>query len=209
MTPILFYFSAHPDHRLVVTGHSLGAGTAILISMAILSGSFKQIVDPNLTKIKCVALAPPPVYRTASNLAKFNQHINIYINGNDCVPRLSLANMAKLLATLREIDKESISIQDTLKIFAGLSEPEVLNNLDRLAETISKVDQKQFAKLEHPGQIFYLRKVDPKNFKVFSTPGEYFSSSLLLFENMALDHLQPYYEEAFDNVKLKDIEDKV
>ena len=91
----------------------------------------------------------------------------------------------------------------------GLNEPEVLNNLDRLAETISKVDQKQFAKLEHPGQIFYLRKVDPKNFKVFSTPGEYFSSSLLLFENMALDHLQPYYEEAFANVELKNIEDKV
>lgn len=201
--------AAHPDHRLVVTGHSLGAGTAILISMAILSGSFKQIVDPNLTKIKCVALAPPPVYRSASNLAKFNQHINIYINGNDCVPRLSLANMAKLLATLREIDKESISIQDTLKILAGLNKPEVLNNLDKLAETISKVDQKQFAKLEHPGQVFYFRKVDPKNFKVFSTPGEYFSSSLLLFENMALDHLQPYYEEAFANVKLKDIEDKV
>ena len=206
---VFFCFSAHPHYRLVVTGHSLGAGTAILISMAILSGSFKQIVDPNLTKIKCVALAPPPVYRSASNLAKFNQHINIYINGNDCVPRLSLANMAKLLATLREIDKESISIQDTLKILAGLNEPEVLNNLDRLAETISKVDQKQFAKLEHPGQVFYLRKVDSKNFKIFSIPGEYFSSSLLLFENMALDHLQPYYEEAFANVKLKDIEDKV
>jgi sn1-specific diacylglycerol lipase len=91
---IFFCFSAHPDYRLVVTGHSLGAGTAILISMAILSGNFKQIVDPNLTKIKCVALAPPPVYRSISNLAKFNQHINIYINGNDCVPRLSLATLS-------------------------------------------------------------------------------------------------------------------
>ena len=76
--------------------------------------------------------------------------------------------MAKLLATLREIDKESISIQDTLKIFAGLSEPEVLNNLDKLAETISKVDQEQLAKLEHPGQVLYLRKVDSKNLKIFS-----------------------------------------
>jgi len=110
---------------------------------------------------------------------------------------------------LREIDKKSILIQDTLKILGGLNEPEVLNNLDKLAETISKVDQKQFANLGHPGQIFYLRKVDSQNFKIFSKPGEYFSSSLLLFENMALDNLQPYYEEAFDNVKLKDVEDKV
>jgi len=112
--------------------------------------------------------------------------------------------MAKLLATLREIDKESIWIQDTLKILASLNEPEVLNNLDRLAETISKVDQKKLQNLNIRVKFsIYVKLI------IFSTPGEYFSSSLLLFENMALDHLQPYYEEAFANVKLKDVEDKV
>jgi len=196
--------AAHPDHRLVITGHSLGAGTAILITMAILSGNFKQIVDPNLTSIKCIALAPPPVYRSTDlQASQLNQNINIFVNGNDCVPRLSLANMAKLLATLRAIDKINLSVQDTLKILAGLGESEVNANLNQLAETISKVEQKQFPQLQHPGKVFYLRRVDSKNFRIFSTPEDFFSSSLLLFENMALDHLQPYYEEAFANVKLK------
>ena len=201
---IFTLISAHPDHRLVITGHSLGAGTAILITMAILSGNFKQIVDPKHTQIKCIALAPPPVYRSTNlKSSKFNENINIFVNGNDCVPRLSLANMAKLLATLRAIDKISLSVQDTLKILAGLEESEVNANLNQLAEIISKVEQKQFPQLQHPGKVFYLRRINSKEFGVFSTPGEFFSSSLLLFENMALDHLQPYYEEAFANVKLK------
>ena len=111
--------------------------------------------------------------------------------------------MAKLLATLREMDKVTLPIQDTLKILAGLDEPNVLNNLAKLSKTIAAVDQTQFPRLGHPGQVFYLRRIEPQTFKIFSTPGEYFSSSLLLFENMALDHLQPYYEEAFANVKFK------
>ena len=173
--------------------------------MAMLSGKFLEIVDPNSTKIKCIALAPPPVYRSNSKTSKFNQNINIFINGNDCVPRLSLANMAKLLATLRAFDQISISIQDTLKILAGLEDnTEVEANLDKLAIAITNVEQDQFPKLEHLGNIFYMRKVDSNIFKVFSTPGEFFTDSLLLLENMALDHLQPYYEEAFANVKLND-----
>merc|ERR1712156_850514 len=181
---------------------------AILITMSILSGNFKQIVDPKHTQIKCIALAPPPVYRSTNlKSSKFNENINIFINGNDCVPRLSLANMAKLLATLRAFDQISISIQDTLKILAGLEDnPEVKANLDKLSTTINNVEQNQFPKLEHLGNIFYMRKVDSEVFKIFSTPGEFFTDSLLLFENMALDHLQPYYEEAFANVKLNEDE---
>ena len=100
-------------------------------------------------------------------------------------------------------DKLNLSVQDTLKIFTELDEPEVKTNSNQLAETISKVQQKQFPQLQHPGKVFYLRRIDSKEFRIFSTPGEFFSGSLLLFENMALDHLQPYYEEAFANVKLK------
>ena len=43
-------FEDHPDYRLVITGHSLGAGTAVLIAMSILTG--KTIIDPNKIEIK-------------------------------------------------------------------------------------------------------------------------------------------------------------
>ena len=42
---------------MVVTGHSLGAGTAILATLEILLGK-----DPFVSsdRVKCIALAPPP-----------------------------------------------------------------------------------------------------------------------------------------------------
>ena len=54
--------------------------------------------------------------------------------------------------------------------------------------------------------MYYLTK--PKHelgkFQIMNPPGQFFSRSLLLFDNMILHHLQPYYEEAFENVDLKD-----
>ena len=51
----------YPGYKLDITGHSLGAGVAIIIAMKILAGKY-DAVDPNVTPVKCVALAPPPVY---------------------------------------------------------------------------------------------------------------------------------------------------
>ena len=56
-------FEQHPDYRLVLTGHSLGAGTAILISLGFLNNIYANDF-PNVKEVKCIALAPPPVYRT-------------------------------------------------------------------------------------------------------------------------------------------------
>ena len=53
----------NPGYRLVITGHSLGAGTAILISLGFLNNIYADDF-PNVKEVKCIALAPPPVYRT-------------------------------------------------------------------------------------------------------------------------------------------------
>lgn len=47
----------YPEYKLVVTGHSLGAGTAVLATLEILLGS-DPFVAPS--RVKCIALAPPP-----------------------------------------------------------------------------------------------------------------------------------------------------
>ena len=49
---------AHPDFKVLVTGHSLGAGAAILATLI-------WLCDPELgsDKVECLALAPPPVIR--------------------------------------------------------------------------------------------------------------------------------------------------
>jgi len=193
-------FQTHPDHKLVITGHSLGAGTAVLITMGILKKQYPVV--PKGTKIQCLALAPPPVYRTRKSPEIFRNNIDIFINGNDVVPRLSLANMAKLLAMLRALDKVDLNIQEYLKILAGIEEPEVTENLETFSQILDGVEQDKFPNMQHHGRIFYLRRLQEGHFKIYDTPGNFFSDSLLLFENMISDHLQPYYEEAFSKVKL-------
>ena len=191
-----------PDHRLVITGHSLGAGTAVLITMALMNSDYPEIFNPDSTPIKCVALAAPPVYRSRLP-CKADKHISIFINENDIVPRLSLANMATVITKLRAIDNVAISVQDHLKILAGFEDSDVTENLKILSNAISGVHQTQFPSLDHHGDIYFFHKNnnEEKSFDIYRKPGQYFSGSLLLLENMILDHLQPYYEEAFANVK--------
>ncbi len=44
------------------TGHSLGAGTAVLLTLLVLNGGALDWV-PGGTRVRCVGFAPPPVYR--------------------------------------------------------------------------------------------------------------------------------------------------
>ena len=190
----------YPGYRMVITGHSLGAGTAILITMGLLN----NIYDLKVNEVKCVALAPPPVFRCKKKIPeKFTKNIHIFINGNDCVPRLTLANMALVIAMIRAIDDSELDAKDYLKILAGIEDEDVKTKLENLVTLITDVEQNEFPNLDHPGSIYYL-KSNAEGTTMFKTSGQYFSKSLLLFDGMVLDHLQPYYEAAFANVKFED-----
>jgi sn1-specific diacylglycerol lipase len=80
-------FETYPGYRFVITGHSLGGGTAILTTMLVLSRNDIG-VDPK--KVKCIAVAPPPVFRSNESHRWFEDHIQIFINQDDIVPRQSI-----------------------------------------------------------------------------------------------------------------------
>ena len=94
--------------------------------------------------------------------AKIQNDIKIFINQNDCVPRLSLANMAKLIAMARAIDDElsnmSLEIKDYLKILAVVDEEKVNEIIKKLSAVTSKVNQDQFPTLDHIGMKFCKKK---------------------------------------------------
>ena len=61
-------FKANEGYNLKITGHSLGAGTAELVALKLLSGYEDIDFVPENTSIQCVALAPPPVFRCNSGI---------------------------------------------------------------------------------------------------------------------------------------------
>ena len=68
------------DYELILTGHSLGAGVASLLTIMILH---ERLVPP-AHKVHCLAFAPPPVfYNTAKVKNDPLSHITAYVHNDD------------------------------------------------------------------------------------------------------------------------------
>ena len=184
-------------YRLVVTGHSLGAGTAELITM--------ELISSNLLagrEVRCVALAPPPVFRSDHALPpSLSSAIQIFVNNYDLVPRLSLASVSRLLATVREVDSLGLSLSEQLSVLADRDTEEVRQNLERLREVI-RAQRQSFPDLEHPGTIYHIRRSasDDKKQLVYQSKSKAFTRAILLLENMIVDHLHSSYEATIINL---------
>ena len=158
---------------------------------------------PRGTRIECVALAPPPVYRAEGRPLpdRIADAIAIYINRQDCVPRLSLASIAKLVSMVKAVDKLKLSPSEQLRVLSGLGGEESGTNLKRIIDAVDGIEQDRFPFLEHPGRINYMYSVeDLEGFRIAKENSQTFSHKLVLLEWMVLHHLEPYYREAFDKV---------
>ncbi|CAM9575475.1 unnamed protein product [Pylaiella littoralis] len=120
----------HSDYKLVLTGHSLGAGTAILLKILLernakeaLKGSTKSSEDGKTkvelapaklnvgrsVRVECYAFAPPPVF-SAPIGAPWAQYVYSFVNGADCVPTMSLGSVYALCRTIQNVDKLPLDI---------------------------------------------------------------------------------------------------
>ncbi|XP_061564446.1 diacylglycerol lipase-beta [Cololabis saira] len=80
-------FSIAPEYKLVITGHSLGAGTASLLAI-LLRNSFPTL--------QCYAFSPPGGLLSKA-LADYSKDFVVsVVLGKDLVPRLSIPNMEDL-----------------------------------------------------------------------------------------------------------------
>ena len=65
-------FKKYTEYNLLVTGHSLGGGTAELVAMSFMyDHDFKSLL-PRSTQVYCVVLAPPPVYRRSDGEHRYD-----------------------------------------------------------------------------------------------------------------------------------------
>lgn len=88
--------SSHPEFTIVVTGHSLGAGSAILLTKLLLRDGFTA---------KCYAFAPPPVFGPMEEVDMvWSDAVHVFVHLDDIVTRLSLASARSFELQMERID---------------------------------------------------------------------------------------------------------
>nr|XP_040581854.1 uncharacterized protein LOC121130167 isoform X2 [Lepeophtheirus salmonis] len=187
--------------KLVLTGHSLGGGASELITMELIQQFEKEGKDD--IDIKCIALAPPPVFRSDADIPhKIKNAIKIFINTSDIVPSLSLATVALFISILRQLDNLNLTMENIFYILMGSKNEVTEKNVQNIKEVIQSANQDSFPYLEHPGNIYYFSKTKDGTNRTFikNQVSEYFSRKIRLFDGMIVNHLHGNYEVAFDNV---------
>lgn len=204
MQPLEAALIEFPDYFLFTTGHSLGAGTAEVITMHLIS--HKAMVKSN--KLHCVALAPPPVYRMTNDerYSEMEKYIDAYIFGEDGIPRCSIGNIARLVAMADHVD--GIKIPKTheyfyLKNLLGWHSGKAVDTLEDVKRRIEEVPVPAgYFLLRHPGAINYMYQEGEDYNLALGCKGEEFSGKLVLQHNMVTHHQAAEYRKAIEGVKV-------
>lgn len=209
------------DYKLVIVGHSLGAGTAALLSLTWLS-------DPDimLHGFRTYAYAPPAVVSSELNLYLEN-YVTSCCFGHDIVPRLSFGTIRDICELIKGF--EAIQTQDRqLKASVIVSRVFYQGNLDdfELLELYKELKSQMVSpKLEPPGYIYQVfQNSRHKDFKMISDQpslysGEFLEASfykeVVFCKTMISDHVPDQYEKALkslvlgDQTQLKALEDEL
>ena len=195
---LLSALALHPSYHLHLTGHSLGAGVAVLLALELLLGDGATTLPPG-TEVHCLALAPPPVFRAGPDPLPpwVVQQVVEVVHHRDCVPRTSLAGLATMLATLRAVDSLQLSFKEIVSAL-GAEGGEVRS---RVVEALEELQEKEpLPLLQHPGRLLYLEEEDGEGWTVreLSQSG---LGQLMVVAGMVTDHSKEGYEEALAGLK--------
>jgi len=201
---------ALPDCRgygLLVTGHSLGGGVALLLAM---------LLRRDYGQVRCIAYAPPPTCSERVAHMHRQQSVTV-VHGDDFVPRLS----ARHLALLREqmlalsahcpLPKHAIAWRalrkrDNAPLAACLATQPVSPQARKaMAFQGREAGQPRFF---HVGQVCYLRVLESKKsccgrllrdtrYTVESAASDDFGE-LVISRRMAVHHMPPSYRRGLE-----------
>lgn len=87
-------FRKYPSYQLLITGHSLGAGTAVILSLKL---------KKDYPNIKCIAYSPPGGLISAALAEYTKSFVMSVVLGDDIVPRLSVRSVHNLKADILKV----------------------------------------------------------------------------------------------------------
>lgn len=95
----------HPTYSIAITGHSLGAGVAILLT--------KVMQLNGITDVKCYAIAPCPVFGPMHCVdSDWSDALECFVHLDDLVSKLCLSSARYLALEVEHIDALSLNVAD-------------------------------------------------------------------------------------------------
>ncbi|KAI0562015.1 Lipase (class 3) [Gracilaria domingensis] len=102
----------YPRYSLVVTGHSLGGGVAILLTKILLMNGFRGV--------RCYAMAPCPIFGPKHKIdPDWSDAVECFIHADDVVPTLCFDSAQNLFRQLHFLHHLPLSIQEKKEIIAN------------------------------------------------------------------------------------------
>ncbi|BDA50747.1 Sn1-specific diacylglycerol lipase alpha [Coccomyxa sp. Obi] len=187
------------DWRLVLTGHSLGAGAAALMALH-LSGRF-----PN---VHCWALSPPGGLMSTNLSRLVEPFVTSVVVGKDVVPRVSVVNLGRLIdqmvtsLALCKLNKSDAFLRGLTKRMRHEHTDDLFWRYSEVPDEAMQVLQEYNAGLEvrsrmlelvPPGRIVFLRPLKREGTRaawdaVWIKPEELIREGILVSPRMVEDH---------------------
>jgi hypothetical protein len=201
---VLKMLRQHKTYGFVITGHSLGAGTATLLNI-LCHRKGGQLVDGRPTR--CFAYAPPPVFTPLEFVPNAVKTCTSYIHEADVVPFLSIDSVRHFFSSIGVIERytEKAKWLSQVQVSMGLAEPDQALLDDVVRASTKRLLPKAGApilKIPSASVVWMRQKGDSGkyDFKVCD-PRRLATSGIFVDSNMLQDHLPPSYEHAFHNLE--------
>jgi len=180
--PLSKALSDHPDYGVLVTGYSLGAGIAPLLTMTLMSGEVD--LGGGTPQIRCITYGAPPVFQLASGDKQRIPNIINVVNHNDGLASASLNTVTKFFEQIKAVDDLQLQRREMFKMLmekvptqggqeihdddddddddadSVINElPEKWQIIQNALESVEKEDSMGMARLDHPaGKVFNFKK---------------------------------------------------
>ncbi|KAJ3352499.1 hypothetical protein GGF32_003670 [Allomyces javanicus] len=166
--PLRTWIELYKPDKLVIVGHSLGGGTASLLTMLLADRQLPYLreIQPTL-QLKCYAFAPPPA--CSLNLARRYAHlIDSFVLNNDVVARLSYGSVVdlrtSLLAAIAQVENHATEIFKLLTKKNWVNNPSVQRKFDAITRARAALAESNInPKLYVAGTVYHIRHVSPED----------------------------------------------
>jgi hypothetical protein len=190
--------SVPKDYDLVVTGHSLGAGVACLITILLY---YEKKHNPNMRlpdKIRCMAYASPPVFYPLSVAADAVQNTVAYVHNMDCVSSLSVDGVRRFVRTINDLDIPLVKMPRK-ETYPGFTPPqELVEIVNKSAkDPLPPKDRAPLLCIPAHSLVWLQEKEEDQYSTKVLDPLLYCEKVIDVHSRMVGDHMQPKYELAF------------